>query len=162
MRRVSRWIKAIVSESAFMTGRFSSSPHIFSQQGDGPVPVASEVYRPTEFPDRVILTFAGDPATSQAVTWRTDTTVRGAQAQIARADHGPQFEPLARSIPATTQELNTSAGKALYHTVIIEGLEPRTKYLYRVGDGTLWSEWALFQTASTTPEPFRFLYLGDA
>ena len=29
-------------------------------------------YRPTHIPDRVILTWASDPTTSQAVTWRTD------------------------------------------------------------------------------------------
>ena len=31
-----------------------------------------------------------------------------------------------------------------------------------MGDGTHWSEWAAFQTACDRPEPFRFLYLGDA
>jgi hypothetical protein len=46
--------------------------------------------------------------------------------------------------------------------VLFEGLTPRTKYLYRVGDGTHWSEWVTFQTASDKAEPFSFVYLGDA
>ena len=131
-------------------------------QRDRPVPVAAEAYLPTVFPDRVILTFAGDPAHSQAVTWRTDATVKGAVAQIAPADHGPQFESRARTVPATSTPLVTKAGTAHCHSVNFEGLEPRAKYLYRVGDGTHWSEWAEFQTASTGIEPFRFLYVGDA
>jgi len=31
-----------------------------------------------------------------------------------------------------------------------------------VGDGTTWSEWYLAETASAEPEPFSFIYLGDA
>jgi 3',5'-cyclic AMP phosphodiesterase CpdA len=133
-----------------------------AQERDRPVPVAAEVYQPTAFPDRVILTFPGDPAHTQAVTWRTDGTVANAQGQVALADHGPQFESRARSVPAATVPLVTKAGKARCHSVVFEGLEPRTRYLYRVGDGTHWSEWAAFRTAAIGPEPFRFLYLGDA
>ena len=40
---------------------------------------------PSKDPDRIILTFLGDPATSRAVTWRTDNTVPQAVAQIAVA-----------------------------------------------------------------------------
>ena len=133
-----------------------------AQKRDRPVPIAAEVYQPTAFPDRVMLTFAGDPAHTQAVTWRTDGTVANAQGQVALADHGAQFESQARSVPAATVPLVTKAGEARCHSVVFEGLEPRTRYLYRVGDGTHWSEWAAFQTAAIGPEPFRFLYLGDA
>jgi hypothetical protein len=133
-----------------------------AQNRDRPAPVASEAYLPTAFPDRVILTFAGDPARSQAVTWRTDASVSNAQAQLARADHGPQFEPQAVTALATTTRLVTKSSNALCHSVVFAGLEPRTKYLYRVGDGTHWSEWAAFQTASPGADAFRFLYLGDA
>ena len=37
-------------------------------------------------PDRIILTFHGDPATCRAVTWRTDKSVTKAVAQIAEAE----------------------------------------------------------------------------
>ena len=40
---------------------------------------------PSKDPDRIILTFHGDPSTSRAVTWRTDKTVTKAVAQIAEA-----------------------------------------------------------------------------
>ena len=35
-------------------------------------------------------------------------------------------------------------------------LESETQYLYRVGDGSNWSEWIEFTTASSEPEPFSF------
>ena len=36
---------------------------------------AAAAHAPTPLPDRVVLTWDGNPATSQAVTWRTDVTV---------------------------------------------------------------------------------------
>ncbi len=119
-------------------------------------------HRPTAIPDRMILGWTGDPAHSQAVTWRTDTTVRRALAQITTADAGPALAARARDVVAATTALTTDLGPALYHTAEFTGLEPRTLYAYRVGDGTNWSEWAHFRTAGAQPEPFAFLYFGDA
>lgn len=128
-----------------------------------PVPVKpEEAYRPTAIPDRIILTFAGDPATSQAVTWRTDASVGRAIAQIAPADHGPKFVEDAETIEAATSPLTTDLGDAKFHTAVFEDLDPATKYAYRVGDGVNWSEWVHFTTASAGAEPFSFIYFGDA
>ncbi|WP_152052406.1 purple acid phosphatase family protein [Tautonia marina] len=142
-------------------------PAIAHDEGDdhshAPKPVAeAEVYRPTAMPDRIILTFTGDPATSQAVTWRTDATVETAIAEIALADHGPQFVDRAETVEATSTPLTTDLNEARFHSVVFEGLEPKTTYAYRVGDGVNWSEWAHFTTASDEAEPFSFIYFGDA
>jgi len=104
----------------------------------------------------------GDPAHSQAVTWRTDTSVAKALAQIALAEDGPLFVPKAKDVPATTQPLTSDLGPAHYHSVQFRDLDPKTRYLYRVGDGRVWSEWIQFQTAADKPEPFSFVYFGDA
>ncbi|RUL88780.1 purple acid phosphatase family protein [Tautonia sociabilis] len=128
-----------------------------------PAPVAeAEAHRPTAIPDRIILTFAGDPRTSQAVTWRTDTTVHHAFAEIALADHGPKFVDRAETVEAESSTLTTDLGEATFHSVVFEGLEPETTYAYRVGDGVNWSEWAHFTTASDEEKPFSFIYFGDA
>jgi 3',5'-cyclic AMP phosphodiesterase CpdA len=131
------------------------------------------IHAPTPVPDRIILTFDGDPTTSQAVTWRTNTSVKTACAQIAIATEGPEFDPTlgrnpavntkrTQSIPATSTKLTTDLSEALYHSVTFSSLEPKTKYVYRVGDGTNWSEWHQFRTASPRPEPFGFIYFGDS
>ena len=121
-----------------------------------------ELYRATPMPDRIILTWQGDPARSQAVTWRTDASIKKALAQIAVAESGPGFVNRAKDVAAKTTPHEGELGPAHYHSVVFEELEPSTKYAYRVGDGVNWSEWFQFSTASDKPEPFSFIYFGDA
>jgi 3',5'-cyclic AMP phosphodiesterase CpdA len=123
---------------------------------------AADIYRPTPLPDRIVLTFRGDPATSMAVTWRTDCSVLAPLAQIARATDNSGFEATVETGRAQSEDLATDLGKARYHSVIFESLAPATKYAYRVGDMANWSEWFMFTTASREPRPFTFLYFGDA
>lgn len=124
----------------------------------------ADTYKPTHVPDRIILNWNNDPATTQAVTWRTDVSVVSAQAQIAIAEDGPAFEGKAKTIMASSSSevQGNQPYNAKFHTVNFENLIPKTKYLYRVGDGANWSEWFEFTTASDEAEPFSFIYLGDA
>jgi 3',5'-cyclic AMP phosphodiesterase CpdA len=127
-----------------------------------PTPFAEALaHAPTPLPDRVVLTWADDPSTTQAVTWRTDTTVVRAVAEIAVAvDHGPAL--VAASTEATTQKLVSDLGEAHYHGVVFRNLISDTLYAYRVGDGANWSEWFQFRTASREAKRFSFIYFGDA
>jgi hypothetical protein len=120
---------------------------------------------PGVYPDRVILTWATDPATSQAVTWRTNTDVAEGFAEIAVSEGGPKFAQggKATRIRASTQLLKTGLGNSHYHSANFTNLRSKTKYLYRVGDGNnFWSEWFQFETAADRPEPFGFIYFGDS
>ena len=120
---------------------------------------------PSVFPDRVILTFAPDPATSQAVTWRTSVEIGAGVAEIAISEGGPKFAQGGKParIRARTQLLKTTLGDAHYHSANFTNLKAKTKYVYRVGDGNkYWSEWFQFETAADRPEPFGFIYFGDA
>lgn len=119
-------------------------------------------YQVSRVPDRVILTWAGDPATTQAVTWRTDTSVTSPVAEIAESEDGPNYPKKAKAVPAVSETLKNDAGEALYHSVRFTELKPSTVYAYRVGDGSNWSEWNQFRTASDKPEPLEFVYVGDA
>lgn len=127
-----------------------------------PAAEAKEIYKPSLIPDRIVLTWTGDPATSQAVTWRTSTDVTKAWAEIALAGPGPKFVENVTTVTATSQALLTDLSTAHYHTVEFKDLQPSTKYAYRVGDGVNFSEWFHFTTASNKPEPFSFIYFGDA
>ena len=122
----------------------------------------AEFARPGVLPDRIILTWASDPATSQAVTWRTSTVVTRGLAEITIANAGPDLESKSKQLVAVSTPLTTDLNTAHFHTVKFEGLTPKTKYAYRVGDGVNWSEWFQFTTASLEPEPFSFIYFGDA
>lgn len=120
------------------------------------------VHGPTPRPDRVILSWADDPSRTQAVTWRTDSTVFAGLAEIAVAGDNGQFAKRARQLKSRTSLLTTDVGKSHYHSVEFAALTPATKYAYRVGDGTNWTEWFHFVTASDQPLPFSFVYFGDA
>lgn len=117
--------------------------------------------QPSPYPDRIILTWSDNPATTQSVTWRTDTSVSRAIAQIALAGERPDFQQNAQTVEAQTTALQTDQGVAHYHSVTFRNLKPNTLYAYRVGDGMHWSEWFHFRTASDRPQPFTFLFLGD-
>jgi hypothetical protein len=120
------------------------------------------LYRATPMPDRIILTWKGDPARTQAVTWRTDPSIKKGLAQIAVAEPGPDFVKKTKDVVATTTPHESDLGPAHYHSVEFQELTPATKYVYRVGDGVNWSEWIQFSTASDKAEPFSFIYFGDA
>ncbi|HTE19397.1 MAG TPA: metallophosphoesterase family protein [Armatimonadota bacterium] len=165
-RRIQGPLRALFPYLAVLTLAVATFP-LVAQERTPPkvrVPEAPDavIHRPLAVPDRIILTWKGDPAHSQAVTWRTDSSVRRAVAQIAPADHGPAFVRQARTLPAVTAPLRTNLGTAHYHSVDFQDLQPSTMYAYRVGDGVNWSEWIHFRTASDAPEPFSFIYFGDA
>ena len=118
--------------------------------------------RPSAIPDRIGLTWETDPATSQAITWRTTAAVVEGTVEIAPADASPRFVENAESHMAETTRVETASGPAHYHSVNLVGLRPGTRYAYRVGSGVVWSEWFHFRTAHDGPEPFSFIYFGDA
>jgi len=125
-------------------------------------PTETEIHRPTVFPDRIVLTWDADPATTQAVTWRTSPEVNQGLVQFGVAEDGPGFEARMQSLTATSESFASDLGPARYHSARMTGLKPASRYQYRVGDGTHWSEWIQFRTASDRAEPFDFVYLGDA
>jgi phosphodiesterase/alkaline phosphatase D-like protein len=119
-------------------------------------------HEPRPLPDRIMLGWTADPATSMSVNWRTSTGVSSPRAEIAEAGDGPDFSKQAREVAATSQTLKTDINEAAFHTAHFSGLKPDTMYAYRVGDGKNWSEWNQFRTASAKPDPLTFIYVGDA
>ncbi|MEO1021295.1 MAG: FN3 domain-containing metallophosphoesterase family protein [Bacteroidota bacterium] len=124
---------------------------------------------PSKDPDRIILTFHGDPATSRAVTWRTDTSIKQAVAQIAEATVNSGFTEKAITLDARMEEFDLGKYKGNndllvhYHSVVFEDLKPNTLYVYRVGDGDEhWSEWIQFRTSKSEYARTQFVYFGDA
>lgn len=124
---------------------------------------------PSKDPDRIMLNFYGDPATKRAVTWRTDSNVKGAVAQIAEATVDSKFTESITTIQANTEPFDLGLYKSNnslmvnYHSVVFGQLKPNTQYVYRVGNGeNYWSEWIQFKTAQEEYAPTQFVYFGDA
>ena len=125
--------------------------------------------RPT--PDQIILTWSGDPRTTQTIQWRTSDPVRKGYVRYSKksvivAPSQANSRPL--EIEATTEPIRTrfivNDPSIRHHTATLTNLEPATTYLYSVGDGTArgWTPSAEFNTAPAHPAPFSFVYLGDA
>jgi 3',5'-cyclic AMP phosphodiesterase CpdA len=145
--------------------RCSLMAHESHEHSEQPVPQPvseQDQWTPTAVPDRILLTWFGDPAHSQAITWRTDTSTKQAFVEYAIADAGPKFVDRVQRLPATTTPHQADLGHVHYHSVQLTELEPATRYVYRVGDGANWSAWTQFRTASETAAPFSFVYFGDA
>jgi predicted phosphodiesterase len=130
------------------------------------------------WPDRIVVTFADDPARTLAITWRTNVDATHATAEIVKASPAARFDVGATAMPARTEALELASVKdaaralaipenaglpaAHFHSVVFRGLEPDTLYAYRVsGAGGKWSEWFQVRTAPTQG-PITFLYVGDA
>ena len=85
--------------------------------------------------------------------------------EIALALPKARFDEGAETIKARTEKLELSDPAKVvvhYHSVEFTGLKPDTLYAYRVGSENRKSEWIQFRTAKAEPEPFSFLYFGDA
>ncbi|MFK9093892.1 fibronectin type III domain-containing protein [Bacillus salipaludis] len=123
----------------------------------------SKTNKPTAVPDRVMLNWKGNTATTQAVTWRTDESVVTPQAQITVAEDGTVFKAKVMTVNAESSSFvkSNQPYTSKFHTVNFENLQPETTYMYRVGDGLNWSEWFEFTTASDHSKPFAFVYVGD-
>ena len=124
---------------------------------------------PSKNPDRIVLTFNGDPSTSRAVTWRTDKSINESVAQISEATENSNFTIRLKDYQATVEPFNLGKYKGNksftvnYHSVIFNDLKPNTTYLYRVGDGKFyWSEWIQFTTAKKEYSKTKFVYFGDS
>ncbi len=112
-------------------------------------------------PDCVMLSIGIDPATSASVTWRTAPGDTASIAQIAPSALGLAIQKEYKTVQGTHAWWASDATYAMGHKIHFTGLKPATAYSYRVGNGTQWSEWFQFRTASDKVEPFSFIYLGD-
>ena len=122
----------------------------------------SKYYPPSQIPDRIALTLSGDPATSISVVWRSSKLQAEPRVEYAVATSGTEFVNATSTTIVTTEKLDFRIVDSYYHTATLSGLLPNTQYLYRVGDGSKFSEWSEFKTAKANDESFSFVYFGDA
>ncbi|MGI6456389.1 MAG: fibronectin type III domain-containing protein [bacterium] len=122
----------------------------------------------TAQPDQIVLTWSGDPKTSQTIQWRTSTDVNTGKVAYQKKSDFNHFSPKQPTVVTAKTELletlNIINDPVCHrHTVTLENLEPDTTYVYSVGDGSEdgWSELAEFTTAPERIVPFSFIYMGD-
>ncbi|KGP77277.1 hypothetical protein JT05_00125 [Desulfosporosinus sp. Tol-M] len=107
-------------------------------------------------PEQIILTWSGDPETSQTITWLMPDN-SSAQVQYLRAEEFTGSFAAAQQMDGGGTAFDSTHYR---YTVNITGLMPNEKYFYRVGREGAWSQTLSFSTAAG-PEDFSFLYMGD-
>lgn len=116
-------------------------------------------------PRQIRLSWAGDPATTQAFVWRTDDGTRGTRVQYGLdASYGQE-----RAGASFLADLTDTAEGRL-HEVRLCDLAPGTTYHYRVGGGPAGAEvWSADYTFTTAPDfstgeaqTFTFGVAGDS
>lgn len=110
------------------------------------------------WPRNVMLTWTGEPATTQTLTWQTGRYVAGSQVEYAEISDNSPF--MAQS--GTAEQIVTDGGVITIHSIDLTGLQPATRYQYRVGNGLFWSSYHTFTTAPAQAQSFKFLLFGDS
>jgi hypothetical protein len=122
---------------------------------------------PTDFPDRIVLNATPDPTTSVAITWRTNTAVIESYCEVQPISDTRISPEKSTSVKAVTRTAefgnqNETIIPANLHSVLVSGLTPGNKYMYRVGSGNFWSEWFEINTpGGGVADGFSFVYFGD-
>jgi acid phosphatase type 7 len=85
-----------------------------------------------------------------------------AAVQYAEATPWTEFtKQLSREL-AKVEKVELQKNTFAYHySAIVRGLKPQTRYVYRVGRDSVWSEWNQFSTSSDKKEAFSFVWFGD-
>lgn len=126
-----------------------------------------DVFRSTNYPsspkpDQIVLTWSENPATTQTVQWRTDTSVTATAVRVREAGS----DEVMSIVPAETEPLVDSGlindSVCHRHTAVMRDLNPATGYEYALTDGDGWTDWIQFTTAPGEAVPFKFIYMGDA
>ncbi|MBQ3432138.1 MAG: metallophosphoesterase [Clostridia bacterium] len=135
-----------------------------------------------QLPTSVSVSFGKDAATTKNINWFTIPQIDGTAVQIipykanaTAADFaGGSTVHFSADVSCVNIEMTypnmdigiLTVGESMTmnrHTAKISGLEPATKYTYRIGDAerNIWSEPATMETAGIDATPFSFVYLTD-
>lgn len=105
----------------------------------------------TATPSQIRLGFESSPSTEATVTWRNN-------AAKGTVEYGTDV--LTERVAAYSRQYE---GGYLHHAKLT-GLKPQTRYRYRCGDGTAWSETHAFSTAPEpgSRAPLHIVAMGDS
>lgn len=115
------------------------------------------LYSSSSKPERILLTWSGDPCTTREVTWQCDTVSKWGKLQLLNlvSLNDTVIFPSKRSV------IQSSGGAAAYFQSEIKDLQPGQLYTYRVGNESGWSDWYKFKTRCPGDSAFSFIYIGD-
>ncbi|NOV02156.1 phosphodiester glycosidase family protein [Paenibacillus planticolens] len=119
----------------------------------------------TPVPYNISLTMGDDPTTSRYLAWHTHPGIESTVVEIAKEAEFTDFtQANVMKFTGSSYVYNTyDLGTVRVHKAIADGLEPNTRYVYRVGDGSgNVSSLGSFQTTAASGDHTKFLYFADS
>jgi 3',5'-cyclic AMP phosphodiesterase CpdA len=115
-------------------------------------------------PKRIILNVSENPQSCVAVSFRFYEKVDTAFVHVTKNTADVKLHMHCDTLKVSPQIVYTDTTNTVAQfacSVYMDNLEASTEYAYRVGDGTDWSPWYTFTTASKEKYNFSMVYLGD-
>ncbi|NUM55485.1 MAG: metallophosphoesterase family protein [Candidatus Hydrogenedentes bacterium] len=131
--------------------------HLFGGFRETPFPSSDN-------PDQITLTWSENPKTTQAVLWRTNTSVaNGTVRYREKAAPNVRAIDVRASLEPIDDRMLTNDRTSHRHTAVMRNLKPGTTYAYKVGESerNVWSEEYEFTTAPASGDAFSFVHLTD-
>ena len=117
----------------------------------------------TESPDHIMLTWSGDPTTTQTITWRGAFSIMESFVKYKEDEDSEKDYILKKAdLERFTTIKGDKKGSMNIFSVMLSGLKPGTKYAYHVLCGKNSSANFTFTTAPKNADVFSFLIFGDS
>lgn len=116
-------------------------------------------------PHNISVSMGLDASSSRGFTWHTHPNTTDTVVELVKkADFTDFNSSLVRKVIGSSYIFNTTdIGTVRVHKTVVEGLEPNTSYVYRVGDGNgSYSTQGSFETAGLGDERTKFVYIADS
>lgn len=115
-------------------------------------------------PYNISVAMGAEPAVSRGFAWHTHANVEATVVEVAKRDGFSGFDGAGvLKVNGTSSLYHTwDIGTVRVHKAVVDGLEPGTAYVYRVGDGGSHVSEGSFRTAGMPEEPTKFLFFGDS
>lgn len=124
----------------------------------------------TATPDHIALSWAGDPTTTQTITWRTISTDKKGNVQYrvkgtSTWTTSPNLTP--KTLTSDTGDTTVTTGKESIYSTTITGLTPATTYEYQVvgtdvTNASTTSSISTFKTENSNNTSTKFIVFGDS
>lgn len=115
----------------------------------------------SDWPDRIMQCVSENPQSEISLTWRTSKAISEGYAEYTKNITSVKSDDKVQVKQAKIVPVSFENHQDHYFQVRLDGLEPSSSYMVRVGNDQYRSEWFSVLTAPSSFEPFSFLYFGD-